>query len=162
MKGLGLACFESFQAGFKRGHVRFEGVDALIELGEGEPQDSPHVFELIPNLFAVIMKFLLNGCMAFGNLADIASERFGDNAQVALSSSICSGFMDRLYILFAGKMQRVVPQHSTKRLRLKCLGWHRFLGAKSMLHRIQWIRTAFTATIGYTLSAIRSDLCWCQ
>lgn len=32
--GLGSACFKPFHAGLKQGHVRFEGADALIELGE--------------------------------------------------------------------------------------------------------------------------------
>lgn len=32
--GLGSACFKPFHAGLKHGDVRFEGADALIELGE--------------------------------------------------------------------------------------------------------------------------------
>ena len=74
MKKLGLAGFESVHAGLVRSHVRFEGTDALIELREWEPHEGPHFFELISNLSAVLLEFMPNGGMAFGNLADIAAK----------------------------------------------------------------------------------------
>ena len=36
--------------------------------------EGTHFFELIPNLSAVLLEFMPNGGMAFGNLTDIAAK----------------------------------------------------------------------------------------
>lgn len=61
------------------------------------------------------MKFLLNGGVAFGNLADIAPERFGDNAKVAFEFFHLLG-------VHGSSVYSLLAKNVTQSLPLECLG----------------------------------------
>ena len=79
---LGPAGFETVHAGFQSGDVRFQGVDALVELGKSETQKGPHFFELVTNLHAVFLQLMSNSGVTFRDLANVASEPFGHYAKM--------------------------------------------------------------------------------
>ena len=79
---LGPAGFEAVHAGFQSGDVRFEGVDTLVELRKSKPHKSPQFFELVTNLLAMFLQLMPNSGVAFRNLADVPSERFGHHAKM--------------------------------------------------------------------------------
>jgi hypothetical protein len=79
---LGPAGFETVHAGFQGGDVRFQGVDALVELGKSEPQEGPHFFELVTNLHAVFLQLMSNSGVTLRDLANVASEPFGHYAKM--------------------------------------------------------------------------------
>jgi hypothetical protein len=46
------------------------------------PHRSPQFFELVTNFLAMFLQLMPNGGVTFRNLADVASECFGDHAKM--------------------------------------------------------------------------------